>query len=119
MDQTVVKTGLIGPVEARTANGRNVLPSGRKTRALLACIAIAMHRPVLRSRLVGLLWSRSPQEKARASVCQENHRLSDALSPIEANILIVTRDHLALRPDTISTDVHEVIQANFERPAAL
>jgi DNA-binding SARP family transcriptional activator/TolB-like protein len=119
IDQTVVRVRLIGPMEARTANGQNVLPSGRKTRALLACIAIAMPRPVLRSRLIGQLWSRSSQQQARASLRQEVHRLLDALSPAEGNILIVTRDHLALRPGTISTDVQEVAQANSQRPAAL
>jgi DNA-binding SARP family transcriptional activator len=119
MDQTAVQVRLIGPMEARTANGQNVLPSGRKTRALLAHIAIATPRPVLRSRLIEQLWSRSPRKQARASLRQEIHRLLDALSPAEANILIVTRDHLALQPGTVSTDVHEVTQANSERPAAL
>jgi DNA-binding SARP family transcriptional activator len=119
MNQTVVRLRLIGPMEARTVNSRNVLPSGRKTRALLARIAIATPRPVLRSQLVEQLWSRSPLVQARASLRQEIHRLSDALSPAEANILIVTRDQLALRPDAISTDVQEVTQASSQRPAAL
>jgi DNA-binding SARP family transcriptional activator/tetratricopeptide (TPR) repeat protein len=119
MDRTAVQVRLIGPMEARTANGRNVLPSGRKTRALLAHIALATPRPVLRSRLIEQLWSRSPREQARASLRQEIHRLMNALSPAEANILVVTRSHLALQPGTVSIDVHEVTQANSERPAAL
>ena len=119
MNQVGVRVRLIGPMEARAANGRSVLPSGRKARALLACVAFSMPRPVLRSQLIRRLWSRSPQEQARASLRQEIHRLMDALSPAEADILIVARDHLALRPGMISTDVQEVIQANPHQPAAL
>ena len=111
MDHAVVRLRLIGPMEAWTANSENVLPSGRKTRALLACITMSTPRPVLRSRLIEQLWSRSPEEQARASLRQEIHRLRDALSPVETNILLVNRDHLALRPGAVSTDVQEVTQA--------
>ena len=96
-----------------------MLPSGRKARALLACIAIAMPRSVPRSRLIEQLWSRSPEEQGRASLRQEIHRLLDALSPAGTNILIVTRDHVAVRPGAILTDVQEVTQASSQTPEAL
>ena len=119
IDHEMVRIRLIGPIGAWTAKGESVLPSGRKTRALLACITMAAPRPVLRSRLSELLWSRSPKDQAYASLRQEIHRLQAALSPAEANILVVTRDDLALRPGTVLTDVQEVTQASSERPAAL
>ena len=89
---------LIGQMEAWTLTSESVLPAGRKTRALLAVIALSAPRPALRGRLAELLWSRRPEEQARASLRQEIHRLLDALSPGGAEVLAVTRDHLSLRP---------------------
>jgi DNA-binding SARP family transcriptional activator len=87
---------LIGQMEAWTLTSESVLPAGRKTRALLAVIALSSPRPALRGRLAELLWSRRPEEQARASLRQEIHRLLEALAPGGSEILLVTRDHLVL-----------------------
>ena len=118
-DQIVVRLRLIGQMEAWTVGSENVLPSGRKTRALLAAVALAAPRPALRGRLAELLWSRRPEEQARASLRQEIHRLLDALAPAKTEILHVTRDHLSLRPGSVWVDVEEVMRANINQPASL
>jgi len=110
---------LIGHMEAWTLTSESVLPSGRKTRALLAAIALAAPRPALRGRLAELLWSRRPEEQARASLRQEIHRLLDVLAPVGDDILIITRDHLQLRPGAVWVDVEEVMRATVQEPAAL
>ena len=79
--QVVVRLRLIGQMEAWTLTSENVLPAGRKTRALLAVIALSSPRAALRGRLAELLWSRRPEEQARASLRQEIHRLLETLSP--------------------------------------
>ena len=61
-------------------------------------------------KLAEQLWSRRPEEQARASLRQEIHRLLDALSPAETEILIITRDHLTLRPGAVWIDIEEVMQ---------
>jgi DNA-binding SARP family transcriptional activator/TolB-like protein len=119
LDHVVVRLRLIGQMEAWTVRSESVLPAGRKTRALLACIAMAAPRPVLRGRLAEQLWSRRPEEQARASLRQEIHRLLDALSPAETEILIITRDHLTLRPGAVWIDVEEVMRATTANPASL
>jgi len=119
LDHVVVRLRLIGQMEAWTVRSENVLPPGRKTRALLACIAMSAPRPVLRGRLAEQLWSRRPEEQARASLRQEIHRLLDALSPAETDILIITRDHLTLRPGAVWIDVEEVMRATAAQPASL
>ena len=81
-----VRLRLIGQMEAWTLTSENVLPAGRKTRALLAVIALSAPRPALRGRLAELLWSRRPEEQARASLRQEIHRLLEALSPAGTEI---------------------------------
>ena len=119
LDQVVVRLRLIGQMEAWTVHSENVLPSGRKTRALLACIAMAAPRPVLRGRIAEQLWSRRPEEQARASLRQEIHRLLESLSPAGTEVLIITRDHLTLRPGAVWIDVEEVMRATTAQPASL
>jgi DNA-binding SARP family transcriptional activator/TolB-like protein len=115
----MVRLRLIGQMEAWTLTSESILPTGRKTRALLAVLALSAPRPVLRGRLAEMLWSRRPEEQARASLRQEIHRLLDALGPAGAQILNITRDHLMLRPGTVWVDVEEVLRASPTKPAAL
>jgi DNA-binding SARP family transcriptional activator/TolB-like protein len=117
--QAVVRLSLIGQMAAWTLTGQSVLPAGRKTRALLAVIALSSPRPALRGRLAELLWSGRPEEQARASLRQEIHRLQDALLPTGTEILAVNRDHLSLRPGVVWVDVDDVMQASTEQPASL
>jgi len=117
--QVVVRMRLIGQMEAWTLTSENVLPAGRKTRALLAVIALSSPRPALRGRLAELLWSRRPEEQARASLRQEIHRLLESLAPAGTDVLVVTRDHLSLRPGVVWVDVEEVMRATTDQPASL
>jgi DNA-binding SARP family transcriptional activator/TolB-like protein len=119
LSQIVVRLRLIGQMEAWTVTSESVLPAGRKTRALLAAIALAGPRPALRGRLAELLWSRRPEEQARASLRQEIHRLLEVLAPAKTDILQVTRDHLSLTPGAIWIDVDEVMRATTMQPASL
>src|SRR4051794_39949096 len=114
-----VRLRLIGQMEAWTVNSESVLPPGRKTRALLAIVVLSAPRPVLRSRLAELLWSRRPEEQARASLRQEIHRLLEVLAPAGQEILAISRDSLALRPGTVWVDVEEVLRATTASPSAL
>src|SRR3954454_21794395 len=100
-DQVIVRLRLIGQMEAWTVRSESVLPIGRKTRALLAMVALANPRPVLRGRLAEQLCSRRPDEHARASLRQVFHRLLDALSPAGSDVMMVSRDQLCLRPGAV------------------
>ena len=115
----MVRLRLIGQMEAWTLMSDSILPTGRKTRALLAILALSAPRPVLRGKLAEMLWSRRPEEQARASLRQEIHRLLDALGPVGNQILSINRDHLMLRPGTVWVDVEEVLRASPTKPAAL
>ena len=115
----VVRIRLIGQMEAWTINSESVLPIGRKTRALLAILALSAPRPVNRARLAELLWSRRLEEQARASLRQEIHRLLEALAPAGQEIVRVARDHLSLRADLVWIDVEEVLRATTSDPSSL
>jgi DNA-binding SARP family transcriptional activator/tetratricopeptide (TPR) repeat protein len=106
-------------MEAWTLTSENVLPAGRKTRALLAVVALSSPRAALRGRLAELLWSRRPEEQARASLRQEIHRLLETLAPAGTEVLVVTRDHISLQPGVVWVDVEEVMRATTSQPASL
>ncbi len=118
-NQVVVRLRLIGRMEAWTSRGESVLPSGRKTRALLAIVALGAPRAVLRSRLAEMLWSRRSEDQARASLRQEIHRLLEALQPAGAGILSVSRDQIQLISETVWIDHADVLRANIANTAAL
>src|SRR5271165_540540 len=117
-DSTVLRLRLIGQMDATTASGESVLPAGRKTRALLAVLALTSPRAALRGRLAELLWSRRPEEQARASLRQEIHRLLETLAPA-GEVLSVSRDHLSLRSGAFWADVQEIMRATTAQPASL
>jgi DNA-binding SARP family transcriptional activator/tetratricopeptide (TPR) repeat protein len=87
---------------------RSHLPRTRKTRALLAVLAMASPRPVLRMQLASLLWSRREQEQARASLRQSVHELQDALGPDWSHLFIADRHNLSLRGEGLMIDVAEL-----------
>ena len=118
-DPVMIRLRLIGQMEAWTLTSESILPVGRKTRALLAILALSSPRPVLRGRLAEMLWSRRPEEQARASLRQEIHRLLATLGPAGPHVLVINRDHLALRPGSAWVDVEEVLRATPAKPAAL
>ena len=118
-EAVLLRLQLIGRMQALTLNNESVLPLGRKTRGLLAILALSGRRPVLRSKLAELLWSRRSEEQARASLRQEIHRLLEALSPVGAEIITVERHTLALKPALTSVDAERIRNANANQAESL
>jgi len=114
-----VRLHLIGQMEAWSNKDANLLPSGRKARALLAILALAGSGPVLRCHIAELLWSRRSESEARASLRQELQILRTALALANTKILLTTRDHIGLVHGVASTDVAVVMSATPDEPGAL
>jgi DNA-binding SARP family transcriptional activator/TolB-like protein len=91
--------------------GQNFLPRTRKTRALMAVLAMASPKPVLRVQLAGLLWSRREIEQARASLRQSVHELQDTLGAFWSHLFVTDRHHLSLRGAELEIDALPLIQA--------
>src|SRR5262249_61479251 len=70
---------MLGPFNATALGGRPILRPGRRSIALLACLAVDPETVWTRDRLAGLLWGRRRPEQARASLRQEIVRLRRAL----------------------------------------
>ena len=87
---------LFGAIRAEAADGHDLLPRTRKARAVLAVLALAAPRPVLRAELSSLLWSRRQAEQARGSLRQAVHELRQSLGE-HGDMLLAERSHVVLR----------------------
>jgi len=110
---------LFGRMAVLTASGEDVLPRVRKTRAVLAILALSAPRPVLRDQLTGLLWSTRGRDQAKASLRQALHDLSLCLEAIGPGVVQSGRGYVALAPGTVWTDVQEMMRATTVQPEAL
>ncbi|UFN49855.1 hypothetical protein LPC08_04215 [Roseomonas sp. OT10] len=110
---------LLGATDAWSLTSERVLPRGRKTRALLAILALANGQPVSRLRLASLLWSRSAVEQARGSLRQALHELASALAPAGPGLLSAGRDAVTLDASQAWVDALEGLRATPDRPEAL
>lgn len=120
----VVKT--IGKLSLRVGE-RLVGPMLRKSAALVAHLAMSETGAETRERLVGLLWSESGEEKARASLRQTLHELRDALETVGFDGLKTDKIGVALDRSRLEVDIREILDSvaagrphqallQFERP---
>ena len=105
-------------MRARDADGNDVLPRLRKARAVLAILALAAPRPVLRSRLSALLWSLSDPFHALVSLRMAVSELKAALGP-EARLLRAGRTDIALGATELRVDARQVVSAGSAPPDSL
>lgn len=89
-------------------DGREILISSRRARALLAILCLSGGEPVERDTIRKLLWPSRYPAQGQASLRQCLLNLGRLLAPLGPDILIITRSNLALRADAITVDLQEV-----------
>jgi DNA-binding SARP family transcriptional activator/TolB-like protein len=100
------KLELLGPVRLGNSAGDDLTPKVRKTRALLALLALSKG-PVSRSRLIDLLWGDRGEEQAKASLRQALYELRSLAS---SGYLTADRQSVGLGPKKLPTDVSIIQQ---------
>src|SRR5215813_6361304 len=103
---------LLGGFGARIIPGEPLDIANRKTRALLAYLALPTGRAHSRDKIVGLLWGDRGEEQARNSLRQALTELGRALGGVSPPALIKARETLALDP--LAAEVDALV---FERLA--
>ena len=98
---------LLGPVRLSAQTGEDMTPKARKTRALLAVLALARGN-VPRGRLTNLLWGDRGEEQAKASLRQSLYELRDLTSK---GLITVTREFVCAGPKRMWTDVGAIESA--------
>jgi DNA-binding SARP family transcriptional activator/Tfp pilus assembly protein PilF len=86
-------------MRATTCLGDEVLPRGRKARALLGCLCLAGGERLKRRTLAMMLWDRVPPYQAHASFRQAFRELIVALGPLADELIVADRDTIRLNAD--------------------
>lgn len=106
----------MGPFRVRSADGRDLTPRSRKSRALLAILALAPEQRRSRAYLQRTLWSERSAGQASQSLRQELVLVRKALGA-HGDLLIVDRGFVALVPGRIVVDIDECDPAALAKDA--
>jgi tetratricopeptide (TPR) repeat protein len=94
----------IGPFSVRAADGQDLTPRSRKSRALLAMLALAPQRRRTRAYLQRTLWSERSPGQASQSLRQELLLVRKALG-VHGALLVVDRTFVALPGERVTVDL--------------
>lgn len=106
---------LLGAVRLGNGAGDDLTPRPRKTRALLALLALAKG-PVPRSRLIDLLWGDRGEEQGKASLRQALYELRGLAG---TGYLTADRESVGLGPKRLATDLQLIRNGRLEDLALL
>jgi DNA-binding SARP family transcriptional activator len=99
-----LKLRFLGEIQVERGNRKLSLPQSKKTRALLAYIALA-ERPERRERLCGLFWDVA--DDPRGALRWSLSRLRPLVDSARKQRLITDRDHVALDSADVWIDLHQ------------
>ena len=103
--QVPVRATLFGRFELRASDGSEVVISNRRARALLAMLCLAKGEAIDREFLSKLLWAGRFEAHAKASLRQCLLELGKLLTACGKDVLDVSRTSVALRQNSIVTDL--------------
>ncbi len=106
----LLQASLFGPLRATFA-GQELRLRSRKARALLGYLLMTEGGEESRERLVGLLWSETGEDKARASLRQVVHELREAMETAGCDALRAGRLTICLDLSATQPDARDVLRA--------
>jgi DNA-binding SARP family transcriptional activator/TolB-like protein len=96
------------------APGGEIEIANRKCRALLGYLALSDATEEPRERVIGVLWSETEEERARASLRQALYEVRTALEPAAPKLVAATKVALALDRHGLEVDLWSVLAAAKE-----
>jgi adenylate cyclase len=100
----VVRIHLLGPMRATTYLGENILPHGRRARAVLGYLCLAAGEHAARADLARLLWDRIPSPAARTNLRQALRELSSSFGDLAKELIVSGRDVIRLNVEACWVD---------------
>jgi len=94
-----------------TYGGREIILNNRKSRAMVAYLALSQTAVERRERLAGLLWSEFSEQNARATLRQSLHECRQAMLAAGGLPLIGDRTTIGLQPGSFRVDLHDLMDA--------
>ena len=107
--QPIVRIHILGTMRATTCLGDEVLPRGRKARALLGCLCLAGGERLKRRTLAVMMWDRVPVDQAHASFRQAFRELVVSLGSLANELIIADRDTIRLNTDLCWIDALAIV----------
>jgi len=100
----VVRIHLLGPMRATTYLGENILPHGKRARAVLGYLCLAAGEHVPREQLALLLWDRVSSTAARTNLRQALREISSSFGELAKELIVTGRDVVRLNVEACWTD---------------
>ena len=107
--RAIARVHILGPMRATSYLGQDILPVGRKARAILGCLCLAGGQRLARSRLSAMLWDRVPDFQARASFRQSYRELVVAFGPLGKDLISADRETVSLKTNLCWIDALAVL----------
>ena len=107
--RAIARIHILGPMRATSYLGHDILPVGRKARAILGCMCLAGGQRLARSRLSAMLWDRVPEFQARASFRQSYRELVVAFGTLAKDLIFSDRETVWLNTDACWIDALAVL----------
>ena len=107
--QPLARIYILGAMRAVAWTGQDLLPRGRKARALLGYLCLHPGESVTRSRLAALLWDRVPDTQAATSFRQALRELSRAMGLLARELVAGDRNSISLDANSCWVDAQEAL----------
>ena len=104
----IAKMYLCGGFRIAHCDGEDLTPRSRKTRCLMALLALSDGGTVSREKLAGLLWSRSAEEQARGSLRQSCKELRRLFKKCGQDTLNIDYQSISINRTRVWIDVLEI-----------
>jgi DNA-binding SARP family transcriptional activator/Tfp pilus assembly protein PilF len=98
-------------MRATTYLGTDILPRGKKARAILGYLSVTAGERVSRARLAAMLWDRTPDAQARSSFRQALHELLLAMGPLANELISADRETVKLNTNLCWIDAIAILAA--------
>lgn len=118
-ERPIVRLHLLGSMRGNTYLGDDVLPRGKKARAILACLCLAAGERVPRARLASMLWDRVPDTQARTSFRQALREMLRAMGPLADELISLDRETIRLNARLCWIDALAVLASEPSEFSAL
>jgi len=119
LGRPIVRIHLLGSMRATSYLGDNVLPRGKKARALLGCLCLSSGERVPRARLASMLWDRVPDAQGRTSFRQALRELCAAFGHLAQELVSADRDTVQLHIELCWIDAVALLAQDQSQLSAL
>jgi DNA-binding SARP family transcriptional activator/TolB-like protein len=103
-------------MRATTYLGSNILPRGKKARAVLGYLSLAAGESVPRGRLAAMLWDRVSDAHARTSLRQALRELAAAMGPLASELISADRETIWLDDSLCWIDAAAILAPGTDSP---